>query len=88
MFRLNHDVKVGCLLGQQVKLSLSGRLLSMNGKFVLFSQMAILLILGQTVIFSQDFSEGFQMLDSGKYEQAEVYFEGVLREFSKNKTAS
>ncbi len=88
MFRLNHDVKVGCLLGQQVKLSLSGRLLSMNGNFVLFCQITILLILGQTVLSGQDFSEGFQMLDSGKYEQAEVYFEGILKEFSKNKAAN
>lgn len=88
MFGLNHVVKVGCLLGSQVKLSLSGRLLSMNGKFVLFSQLVILLFLGPSVILGQDFSEGFQMLNSGNYEQAEDYFEGVLKEFPKNKTAN
>ena len=37
--------------------------------------------------FGQDMKEGFTYLETGKYQQAEVFFNEVLKEYPKNKTA-
>ncbi|WP_233269920.1 tetratricopeptide repeat protein [Polaribacter sp. L3A8] len=37
--------------------------------------------------FSQDMKEGFTYLETGKYQQAEVFFKDVLKEYPTNKTA-
>ncbi len=37
--------------------------------------------------FGQDMKEGFTYLETGKYQQAEVYFKKILKEYPTNKTA-
>jgi len=37
--------------------------------------------------FSQDMQEGFTYLETGKYEQAETFFDAILKEYPDNKTA-
>ncbi|WP_343329590.1 tetratricopeptide repeat protein [Polaribacter staleyi] len=37
--------------------------------------------------FSQDMKEGFTYLETGKYQEAEVFFKDVLKEYPTNKTA-
>lgn len=47
--------------------------------------LAFLLI--NSFCFSQNMQEGFTLLETGKYPEAEVFFNNILKEYPKNKTA-
>ncbi|MDX6746015.1 tetratricopeptide repeat protein [Polaribacter sp. PL03] len=47
----------------------------------------LLLFLVSLNSFSQNMKEGFTYLETGKYKQAEVFFEGILKDYPTNKTA-
>ncbi|MFY7671052.1 tetratricopeptide repeat protein [Tenacibaculum sp. MEBiC06402] len=51
-------------------------------RFILFY-----LLLSSYFGFTQDMKKGFSLLETGKYEQAERFFEAILKDYPTNKTA-
>ncbi|MCD8422690.1 tetratricopeptide repeat protein [Tenacibaculum finnmarkense] len=47
----------------------------------------LLFFITSTSIFSQNMKEGFTYLETGKYQQAEAFFENILKSYPTNKTA-
>ncbi|CAM1333075.1 tetratricopeptide repeat protein [Tenacibaculum aestuariivivum] len=47
----------------------------------------LLFFITNTSIFSQNMKEGFTYLETGKYQQAEAFFENILKSYPTNKTA-
>lgn len=56
---------------------------NMNTKYILLFSF---LFIG-VFCFSQNMKEGFTYLETGKYQQAEIFFKTVLKEYPNNKTA-
>ena len=46
------------------------------------------LLLFSTAAISQNMNEGFQMLETGKFDKAEMFFENTLKDYPNNKTAN
>lgn len=51
------------------------------------TQLFVYFILYSSICISQNMKEGFTYLETGKYKQAEIFFENILVSYPKNKTA-
>lgn len=51
------------------------------------SQLRLLLLLITSLVYAQDMQEGFTYLETGKYVEAESFFETILKDYPDNKTA-
>ncbi len=51
------------------------------------TQLFFYFILYSSICLSQNMKEGFTYLETGKYKQAETFFENILITYPKNKTA-
>ena len=68
--------------------SLSCRLLSVNGIIVPICLFLLIMMITTKSLVGQNMEEGFKLLDSGQYEEAEDYFHEILEKNSENKTAN
>jgi tetratricopeptide (TPR) repeat protein len=51
------------------------------------NQLRLLVFLISTFVYSQDMQKGFTYLETGKYQEAETFFEHILKDYPTNKTA-